>query len=141
MRNYPKIARGKLSLRVAEVSVDCDRCLGLGSVLEREGGYDVARSCGTCGEKRKHHERFNLMGLPNVCDGMTFSSFLPQDKSQQTAIDVCRAFTLAAKQPGGAQKGVAVLGPPGVGKTHLLSAVGHYLTLACGLSVRWARFE
>lgn len=141
MSQYPKISKGSAALRVDSVLKDCAGCAGAGSVLVREGVYEVAQPCTECGVTRKCRDRFNTMSLPNVCAGMTFSSFVPQDASQQTALDVCRSFTLAAKGAGGAQKGVALLGPPGVGKTHLVSAIGHYLTLACGRSVRWVRFD
>ena len=141
MAKFPKISRSASTL-VCDASLsDCPGCQGAGSVLVREGKYQVAIRCGACGTKRVNRARFNAMSLPNICLGMTFSSYTPQDASQQTALDVCRAFSRAAREKEGAQRGVALLGPPGVGKTHLLSAVGHYLTLACGRSVTWARFD
>ena len=140
MSNYPTIRRGSVSLTADASCSDCDECSGLGSVYTEEGGYAVAARCPSCFEKRKSRSRFNAAQLPNVCHGMTFTGFFPASHSQKTALEVSRSFCVAAKT-GSTRKGVALLGSPGVGKTHLLSSIAHYLTLVCGRSVRWARFD
>lgn len=140
MSQYPKIERGDRFLFVDAEHSDCKTCSGQGSVLRQEGGWEVAVPCPDCAEIRVRRSYFNFTQLPNVCEGMTFSQFFPRDHCQKTALVVCRSFCVAAKN-GSTRKGVALLGPPGVGKTHLLSAVAHFLTLACGRSVGWARFD
>ena len=115
----------------------CKHCQGRGRVSRWHEGEVRVLPC-TCGvtDVRQRVRLFNAARLPARFHGTEVASFryhqgtFPLFKRFN---DLCDAFT-----PG--DKGIGLFGPPGVGKTHLMTGLARYLTLDRGVSVRFVDF-
>jgi len=85
-------------------------------------------------EERRIRTSLKLSGLPT---GQTISGF---DFSFQPSVERSRIETLATCSWIREKQSLLILGPPGVGKTHLAIALG-VRAIECGLSVAYYRIE
>jgi DNA replication protein DnaC len=120
---------------------ECRDCQGSGFAHgQDEAGYEMMVPC-SC-EIRPLQERvmlFNAAGIP----GRFHASRVHDYKYENRPGNQFRFFTMFTElcdefAPG--EPGVGLSGAPGVGKTHLLTALGRYFTLERGISVRFTDF-
>ncbi len=115
----------------------CPDCDGA-EVVRHEGeeGYPVVRPCG-CRDFRRRIELFNRAGIPGRFFASMFDTFSPstekQRDAQRAARDLVRNYPLETR-------GLILLGPVGVGKTHLAAAMVRELTLEKGKACRFCDF-
>lgn len=77
------------------------------------------------GDKPSVPEQFRSAMIPARFASVTFDSFEPSTRSQQTALDAARFWTDRALAGEGCM--LALLGPQGTGKSHLLYAAANVL--------------
>jgi chromosomal replication initiator protein len=154
----PPHARGWIRDRFGHL-LDCcvERVIGEGVTVELaeqqqrprvEGGEDGARSSRRGSAAQRKQRRVPAVGLPqrepDSRSGplgnpkLTFEQFVIGDGNR---LAHAAALTVA-ELPGGAYNPLYICGPPGVGKTHLLSAIATLLLAhSPGLTVRCATGE
>lgn len=124
--------------RPCQCKAHCALCDGHGYLYEEQGGYEVVREC-QCRIRPHQLQLFNAARIPSRCYG-TFEDFKP--RSQTMALAKNAAFTTAheyrREHP---SRGFVISGPVGTGKTHLLCATLHWLTLEAGFSARYVEIS
>lgn len=124
--------------RVCECKARCALCDGRGYLYETQDGYEVVREC-RCRIRPRQLELFNAARIPARCDG-TFDDFQPRSQKMElaklTALATAREYT--REHP---SRGFIISGPVGTGKTHLLCAALHWLTLEAGFSARYVEIS
>ncbi len=119
---------------------NCRVCRGTGRHVHRDSaGHDVLAPC-PCGlaEIAARVQLYNRAGIPPRFHDSRLSAFRVHHRSQAAARShferIRNGFQAGAK-------GVGLFGPPGVGKTHLLTGVAGWMTLTRGVEVRYADFS
>lgn len=126
---------------VAEVcrcQLPCPKCDGAHYVIVEQGGYQVAAPC----ECRALHTRvrlFNEAQLPVGYGLKTVPGFVDQGGGNQGEIKT-KLARYQAKFDTDAERGLVLVGQPGVGKTHLVCGLIHYFTLELGVPCRFVDF-
>lgn len=116
----------------------CAVCGGAGVVIARGAeGYELSRPC-ECRLREARVRRFNAAHVPRSLAACTLESFKPYHPSQAEAharvVDFVHGY-LPGKDE---NRGLMLMGPVGVGKSHLLAASVRYLALEKGLRCRYA---
>jgi DNA replication protein DnaC len=140
----------------------CPRCEGTGRELVERDGVPYVRPC-DCQAPERACARFNAARIPRVLATRTLTlrtrrddkdSYRPYGESQARALERVQAFvaaydtfrraapaaTDADGEPPVAPKGFCLMGPPGVGKSHLLVGALRELTLGQGVPCRYVEF-
>ena len=127
---YRVTAESGLAIARPAQSGTCGICGGRGMVSERdEQGYEVVRTC-DCRRLQRRIEAFNRARVPGLFAASSLQTFRLADASlgdaHQAAVQLVRTYPME-------KRGMCLLGPVGVGKTHLVTAMVRELTLGKGV--------
>jgi DNA replication protein DnaC len=143
--------------RLCACQASCATCRGTRFRIVRDGAWDVAVPC-ECGRLLGRIRAFNAAGLPAAYAEKTLSPRGPDDPRgfhDRRLSSLVRAKLLVTRyqqlgQPGpgtgegapnGApSRGLVLVGGPGLGKTHLVSALLAHLTLERGIACRFVDY-
>ena len=96
----------------------CTICNGLKKVIQVIDGEPIAAPCPNC-SGFVETEELKRRGVPGRFTGATFENFVADSHVLSDALKKCSKWS---QDPKG---WLAISGPPGVGKTHLLCAIAH----------------
>lgn len=122
-----RIPRGRV---VPEPEDVCPKCQGRGWIVVADGGAGAARPC-ECQEASVVPRLLVLAGIPERYHRCTLENFNTDHKDKQVQALLVRAKRVSQQyvdhflQDDGSfcESGLAYVGPPGIGKTHLAAAV------------------
>ncbi len=118
-------------------NVFCTECDGSGNKLtEDNNGYSFYRPC-NCTQLDSKINKFNQSKIPLKFSDITIDSYVPASSSQGKVRRYIETFV--EKYPGDS-KGFVLMGPCGIGKTHLLASVVKILTLEKNIGCRFIDF-
>ena len=116
---------------------ECDTCDDSGMQYARDKmGYTFAKRC-ECQEPAVRLETYNRVQLPARYGNKTLENFEEKD-GQGVALKYELLKLRQDFKPG--DRGLVLWGPPGTGKTHLMTSFLSYLTLERGIPSRFVDF-
>ncbi len=122
---------------VCECISACALCNGEGHTTERDdGGYLWVRPC-KCASVQQRVSRFNAVHLPARYADKNIEGYRHLGGNQN---EIKYLLLNYRKNYAPGQRGMLLMGDPGTGKTHLLTALLAYLSLELGLSCRYIDF-
>ena len=117
----------------------CGRCGGEHFIfLKDERGYRYTRECPECQPLERRIKAFNEAKLPARYKDKSFETF--ETGTDLLARIKLNLFRMARSFIPG-DRGLLLYGPPGSGKTHILSAFIHEITLNKGVQTRFIEFS
>ena len=134
---YAITQRGEYAHATACVcQMSCDRCGGRRFVITEQDGYEVAKPC-SCAAIEKRVRLYNEAGIPARFARKSLSDYEAKrfnGRLKMKLLDYQRKFRLSEA------RGFLLAGAPGTGKTHLVTAVLHFLSLERGIACRFIDF-
>jgi DNA replication protein DnaC len=135
-----QVQSGKSLAVACACSQSCALCGGGGRLYARdERGYEVLRGCSCGADPRKLGLLTGLRLAPKFLD-RTLASYRPYSPAQQRAVVRARRFVDEFVPGASGQRALLFCGPPGTGKTHLLSAMLRELAAKKGVRGRYEEF-
>ena len=117
----------------------CPSCGGARFVIRVEGGYEVAAPC-ECVSLFERVRLFNISHVPAGYGDKTVSDFRYGRGESSLGRAKTRFLQYEKKADFEQSRGVLLVGAPGVGKTHLITALVNYATLERGIACRFIDF-
>jgi DNA replication protein DnaC len=118
----------------------CPACRGQGRLYARdERGYEVVRGC-ACGADPRRLSLLTGLRLPPKFLERTLSEYRAYSQAQQRALLRARRFVDEFVPGAAGQRALLFCGPPGTGKTHLLSGMLRELAAKKGVRGRYEEF-
>ena len=118
----------------------CPSCHGQGRLYARdERGYEVLRGCG-CGADPRRLSLLTGLRLPTKFLARTLGGYRAYSPAQQRSLLRARRFVDEFVPGASGQRALVFCGPPGTGKTHLLSAMLRELAARKGVRGRYEEF-
>ena len=118
---------------ICQCSVRCDVCRGARFIITRDAARrDVAQRC-ECENRRLRVRIYNETRVPAKFHGARL------DETQRDAnnFDAFNIFTLLAKDYRRHDRGILLMGPPGVGKTHLVAGFLYEIVFRHGIPAQF----
>jgi len=135
-----QVREGNAVAVACECTRACQRCGGAGRLYARDDrGYEVLRGC-SCGADPRRLALLSGLRLPLKFIDKTLASYRAYSPSQQRAKHRARRFADEFLPGAGGQRALLICGPPGTGKTHLLSAILRELAMQKGVRGRYEEF-
>jgi DNA replication protein DnaC len=122
---------------VEVASAPCTLCGGTGWVLEAIDGRKQARPC-SCRAQTIARERLEAANVPERYRDTNFANFNDRTKELARAKEIAREF---AESYPAVESGLLLVGPAGLGKTHLACAILTDLVVTKGVSALYADFS
>jgi DNA replication protein DnaC len=123
---------------VCRCQLPCPTCSGSQYVIETREGYDVAAPC-ACQGLHTRVRLFNDACLPVGYGLKTIPGFVDPGGGNQGEIKT-KLARYQATFDDATERGIVLVGQPGVGKTHLVCGLIHYFTLELGIACRFVDF-
>ena len=121
-------------------TVHCPSCHGQGRLYARdERGYEVLRGCG-CGADPRRLSLLTGLRLPTKFLARTLGGYRAYSPAQQRSLLRARRFVDEFVPGASGQRALLFCGPPGTGKTHLLSGMLRELAARKGVRGRFEEF-
>jgi len=118
----------------------CPSCDGQGRLYARdERGYEVLRGCG-CGADPRRLSLLTGLRLPTKFLARTLGGYRAYSPAQQRSLLRARRFVDEFVPGASGQRALLFCGPPGTGKTHLLSGMLRELAARKGVRGRFEEF-
>lgn len=144
-KGYTTFASGDLAdiTRCQCQNETCPQCRGIGGFeVELPSGNRAWKTCG-CQKLERRMEMFRKARIPSRFATKTLNAFAPNDETQmKVRTHLYKMFqessSSPAFQPG--DPGMLLMGPPGVGKTHLMVSLIRNLILERGIPCRFQDF-
>jgi len=134
------IKGGKVVAEACSCTKTCPRCEGSGRLYANDAkGYSVLRGC-SCGADPRRLAMLAGLRLPTHFINKTFAHYKPQTNEQMKALGRATRFVDELLPQSTGARALCFVGPPGTGKTHLLSAILHQLALHKGVRGRYEEF-
>jgi DNA replication protein DnaC len=135
-----QVRNGKAAAVACACTRACEHCAGGGRLYARdERGYEVLRGC-SCGADPRKLALLTGLRLPPKFLDRTLAAYRPYSAAQQRAILRARRFVDEFVPGASGQRALLFCGPPGTGKTHLLSAMLRELAASKGVRGRYEEF-
>ena len=115
----------------------CELCGGTGWVLESTDGRKQARPC-SCRAQAIARERLEAADIPARYRDHNFKNFNDRTPELSRAKEAAREF---AESYPAVESGLLLVGPAGLGKTHLACAILSELVVTKGVSALYADFS
>ncbi|HUJ73701.1 MAG TPA: hypothetical protein VL359_02540, partial [bacterium] len=114
----------------------CLLCRGARYLFERdEFGRDLVRMC-ACEQRRARIRLYNEAAIP----AKYYDARLSAAQSDRNNLEAFRTLRMLAEDYARGEKGILLMGKPGVGKTHLLAAFLHDLVFRHGVPALFRDF-
>src|SRR3989449_10268560 len=118
----------------------CPSCRGQGRLYARdERGYEVVRGC-ACGADPRRLSLLTGLRLPPKFLARTLGGYRAYSPAQQRSLLRARRFVDEFVPGASGQRALLFCGPPGTGKTHLLSGMLRELAARKGVRGRFEEF-
>ena len=132
--------QGKAAALACACTGACPACHGSGRVYARdERGYEVLRGC-ACGADPRRLSLLTALRLPLKFLDRTLGIYRAYSPAQQRALLRARRFVDEFVPGASGQRALLFCGPPGTGKTHLMSAMLRELAVRKGVRGRYEEF-
>lgn len=130
-RGYVVRAKGDLGrAEICACRPVCPSCGGRGHAIVEREGYEYLEPCRDCTGLRRRIALFNQAHVPAILADKSLEAFSVHNealgRAHRLLVGYARSFPVD-------RQGVLLVGPPGVGKTHLMCGVIRHLTLEKGV--------
>lgn len=130
-RGYQVEQQGDLShARVCTCQGVCRVCGGRGYTLEQRASYEYLVDCRDCSGLHHRVSLFNQAQVPALFADKSLTNFDVNHPGRKLAWDAAVKFAAAYPR---VPKGLLLVGPPGLGKTHLMCGILRELALEKGI--------